>query len=228
MLILNSIFVTMYLYILFRLNRHTEQFRVNRLIAKYKQALRSQKEVVLFFASIMQLLIVEILHTALTNLGVIDVTDTKVGYRIHYYLFSLRQLQFALMIWGINKSLQRTIRQYEIEHKLLEAQKTRSNKGAAVPVGHFSGQSMNLQYLDTEDADNLQGADEEELLIIQRQRQVTMRQQTLRRKTTLINQSIEIKENDELEEINLDAVIDQQEKSRFNLQRSESETSSLF
>lgn len=69
----------------------------------------------------MQLLIVEILHTALINLNVIDVTDSKVGYRINYYLFSLRQLQFALMIWGINKSLQRTIRQYELELKLREA-----------------------------------------------------------------------------------------------------------
>lgn len=38
----------------------------------------------------MQLLIVEILHTALINLGVINVTDSKVGYRINYYLFSLR------------------------------------------------------------------------------------------------------------------------------------------
>lgn len=38
----------------------------------------------------MQLLIVEILHTALINLGVINVSDSKVGYRINYYLFSLR------------------------------------------------------------------------------------------------------------------------------------------
>ncbi len=63
-------------------------------------------------------------------------------------------------------------------------------------------------YIDTEDVGNLQAADEEELLIIQRQRQVTMRQKTMRRKTVQMNDSYENKRVEEIEEINLDAIID--------------------
>lgn len=116
------------------------------------------------------------------------------------------------MIWGINKSLQRTICQYELELNLRESQKTRSNKetSALASNAHLSGggQSSQLMYIDTEDVDNLQAADEEELLIIQRQRQVTMHQKTMRRKTVQMNDSYEIKRVDDIEKINLDAIID--------------------
>jgi hypothetical protein len=48
----------------------------------------------------------------------------------------------------------------------------------------------------------------------------------------LINGSLEILEEkpmyDELESINLDSVIDKQEKSRYNLQRTDSDATSLF
>ena len=42
MTVINSIFVVMYLYILFKFNAHTEQFRLKKQFSKYKYALKSK------------------------------------------------------------------------------------------------------------------------------------------------------------------------------------------
>lgn len=75
MVVFNSILVFGYLYIFFKLRAHAYEFKKNNRIAKYKQALKSSNEVKLFFGSILQLLIVEIFHTALITLHVIDLDD---------------------------------------------------------------------------------------------------------------------------------------------------------
>jgi hypothetical protein len=72
--------------------------------------MKNVKQVAMFFLLIIQLQVVEILHSSLKNFKIIDIDDPVVGSRIHYYLFSFRQLQFAIMIYGINKSLQTTIK----------------------------------------------------------------------------------------------------------------------
>lgn len=61
-----------------------------------------------FFLYICQLLVVECLHQALITLKLIDTSGRSASdYRIHYYLYMFRQLQLALMMFGIAKSLKR-------------------------------------------------------------------------------------------------------------------------
>ena len=59
-----------------------------------------------FFLYICQLLVVECLHQVLITLKLIDTSGhSSSDYRIHYYLYMFRQLQLALMMFGIAKSL---------------------------------------------------------------------------------------------------------------------------
>ena len=61
-----------------------------------------------FFSYICQLLIVECLHQSLISLKLLDTTGhSPQEYRIHYYLYLFRQMQLALMMFGIAKSLKR-------------------------------------------------------------------------------------------------------------------------
>lgn len=61
-----------------------------------------------FFLYICQLLVVECLHQLLITLKLIDTSGhSSFDYRIHYYLYMFRQLQLALMMFGIAKSLKR-------------------------------------------------------------------------------------------------------------------------